>query len=576
MIAGASEEETASRLIARDASRAPDGTRVVARDDITFAHALLALAPNEIHDQPFVRGGVTVVADARIDERDHELTDAAQIAAAYDAHGVDCAAQLIGDFAFVLWDAEQQRLIAARDFLGVKPLYYAVAAERLIVASNIATLLLHPDVSDELHEGAIASFLIGPTSDYPVDTFYAAIKRLPPAHTLIWSRGRLEIRRYWSLPVDRRIRYDDHRDYVAHFLRVFDRAVVDHIRGNDVAVLMSGGLDSTSTAATAAITRGVPIDAWTTNYSPLFEDREAEVAKRVASMHGMRHHIAAYDSATLFTDPTAHSRAEPLEDPLAAHFLDVARDAAKYSRTLLTGLGGDAVLYTSHRYFRGLLARGRVDKFVADVVQYWRRTGRRPPLNLRAALKQKLGFKPWRAPYPRWIREEIARRYDLRDRFAHEVPLAELHPLRPEAHCLLINPYWPRFCETWDAGETGLPLDVAYPFFDRRLVELLFAFPPMPWFADKYLLREAMRGRLPDDVRTRPKTPLAGDPMRIAYSSSQEALARFHPAPAALERFIDVPMLMQLLNGENSVDLYAPYALALMQWWSGMSANRNS
>jgi len=565
VIAAAAEEANATRMIARDAHRAPDGTRLLATPDITFAHALLGLAPDEIHDQPFTRGDVTLVADARIDERERGLTDAAQIASAYEAHGVDCAAHLVGDFAFVLWDARERRLIAARDFIGVKPLYYATAGERLIIASNISTLLLHPDVSDELHEGAIASFLIGSTSEYPIDTFYARIKRLPPAHTLIWSRRRIEIRRYWSLPLDGRIRYSDDREYLAQFRSVFDRAVSDRIRGNDVAVLMSGGLDSTAIAATASVVRQVPIDAYTTNYSALFNDPEAEIAGRVAAMHGMRHHIAAYDEPKLFDDPNAFTRAEPLEDPLAGDFLNIVRDAAERSRTLLMGIGGDVLFYTSHRHFRGLLARGRFDVFVAEVVSYWRRTGRRPPLNLRAPLKEVFGATAWRAPFPRWIRDDVAQRHELRERFHRELPLSELHPLRPEAHHSLISPYWPRFCETWDAGETGLALDAAYPMFDRRLVELLFAFPPMPWFANKYLLREAMRGRLPDDVRERPKTPLAGDPMAIAYATSDDVLAKLRASAAG--ELIHMDTLMDSLNGSGGADLYAPHALALLYWW---------
>jgi asparagine synthase (glutamine-hydrolysing) len=282
-------------------------------------------------------------------------------------------------------------------------------------------------------------------------------------------------------------------------------------------------------------------------------------------MHGMRHHIAAYDDPKLFSDPDAFTRAEPLEDPLAGDFLNIARDAAKRSRTLLTGIGGDVVFYTSHRHFLGLLARGRFDTLIAEVVSYRRRTGKRPPLNLRAPLKRLFGAKPWRAPFPRWIRDDVARRYELRERFHRELPLPELHPLRPEAHRSLVHPYWPRFCETWDAGETGLALDVAYPMFDRRLVELLFAFPPMPWFANKYLLREGMRGRLPDDVRERPKTPLDGNPMAIAYAASHDALRKLRASQE--QRFIDIDRLMSDLNGSGGVDSYAPHALALLHWW---------
>jgi asparagine synthase (glutamine-hydrolysing) len=281
----------------------------------------------------------------------------------------------------------------------------------------------------------------------------------------------------------------------------------------------------------------------------------------------MRHHVFARAESPLFEHEAAFARAEPLEDPLAAVFIDIAGDAATRSRTLLTGLGGDVVFYTSHRYFRGLLARGRVDTFAAEVWSYWRRARRLPPLNLRSALKEKFGIRPWRAPFPRWIRDDVANRFALREQFVLEPPLADLHPARPEAHRLLIQPFWPRFFETWDAGETGLPLDFAYPMFDRRLVELLFSFPPMPWFADKYLLREAMRGRLPDDVRLRPKTPLAGDPLGIALASSRQIVEQRLAAVPDLGRLIDVPVLLNDLNGTGGTGLCAPNALALAAWW---------
>ena len=102
-----------------------------------------------------------------------------------------------------------------------------------------------------------------------------------------------------------------------------------------------------------------------------------------------------------------------------------------------------------------------------------------------------------------------------------------------------MQPFWQRLFETWDPGETGIPIRIVYPFFDRRLVELLFAFPPMPWFARKYLLREAMKGRLPEEVRRRPKTPMAGDPLRIVMRRSTGQLRGILDAVPEMANFID-------------------------------------
>ena len=187
-------------------------------------------------------------------------------------------------------------------------------------------------------------------------------------------------------------------------------------------------------------------------------------------------------------------------------------------------------------------------------------------------MKRWFGAKPSRATFPAWIREDVVRRYSLREQFEAESAVGTFHPVRPEAHRALMQPFWQRLFETWDPSETGIPIRIVYPLFDRRLVELLFAFPPMPWFADKYLLREAMKGRLPDDVRRRPKTPLAGDPLRIVMRRSTADLRAVLEAAPEMTDLIDSGKLLGYLEtdqGDGSSDLLAAFPFCLAKWWSG-------
>jgi asparagine synthase (glutamine-hydrolysing) len=527
--------------------------------------AVIGTRGNTFSPQPETRGPFTLLSDARIDE-------GGSILDAYETWSEACVDHLAGDFSFAIWDAERGRLFCARDFMGIRQLYYARTANALIVSGAIGPIIRHPGISDALEESSMAKFLIGGTSEFPVDTFYPHIKRLPPAHALTWDGERLVIRRYWSLPLDGAIRYRDHRDYVAHFREVFDRAVADRLRGTEVAAaMMSGGLDSTAVSVTAQRTMATPLHAYTTSFATMLHDEEASWAARVAEANGMIHRVFARDDCALFEDPSSYRRAEPFEDPLASVFLDLVRDAAQHAPVMFAGEGGDVLFYTSHGHFPGLLRRGRLLQFGIDIASYAWRNRQLPPLNLRAVVKRWFGATPRRAVFPPWIRDDVVRRFSLREQFESERDIGELHPVRPEAHRALMQPFWQRLFETWDPSETGIPIRIVYPFFDRRLVELLFAFPPMPWFARKYLLREAMKGRLPEEVRRRPKTPMAGDPLRIVMRRSTGRLRDILEAVPEMADLIDADKLLDYLEndqGDGASDLLAAFPFCLARWWS--------
>jgi asparagine synthase (glutamine-hydrolysing) len=544
-----------SRMTEALARSGPDGQHVWLGGAVGLGHASLRVpreAPPET--QPLSLDGTTwIAADARIDGRAelvHELTahgcqgvvdatDAALILHAYRVWGEACVGKLLGDFAFAIWDGARRRLFCARDHFGVKPLFYAEGRQLVVFSSSLDCVRLHPGVSSALDDRAIADFLRDGALSDPAMTCFSHIRRVEPAHVLIGEAG-LHTRRYWRLPVDGEIRYARDGEYVEHFRDLLERAVTDRLHGRAIGVLMSGGLDSTTVAATAK--RGLsrnpaPFDlrAYTTVCRRLVSDPEPRYAQLVADALSIPIHYRVVDDYRPFErrDRPELSWPEPEGDPLLAVHVDQLSDAAVNGRVLLTGHGGDPAMRVPVSYAIDLVKRREIGRLVAEVARYVRHCRRLPRVRLGTHARRWVGLRSGlpEGP-PGWLRPPF------RERPAIERP-ASPHPKRPHAYELLTSPEWPQIFESYDANVTRVPVEVRHPLFDRRLVEYLLAVPPMPWCFDKTILRLATCGALPEAIRRRPKTVAVGDPL-VALLQGPEAawVDRFVAAPG-LHRYVD-------------------------------------
>jgi len=236
---------------------------------------------------------------------------------------------------------------------------------------------------------------------------------------------------------------------------------------------------------------------------------------------------------------------------------DFSRRAARTSRILLTGHGGDIGLYPTNSHFRRLLRAGRVGRFVRDGVQYAIAERGLPPLGFRTLLQRR-----WRASdscfgdYPEWLNPDFERRLQLRERSNVKNARApnQPHRHRPEACGLLQDPVWQNYFESSDPGNSRLCLHHVHPYFDLRLLRFLFSISPVPWMWDKRLVRSAMRNVLPEAVRLRPKTPLTGDPWLIFVRRNRE---RFSKAPLNLAAYVDREKYQAFLNSPEALGQYS-------------------
>jgi asparagine synthase (glutamine-hydrolysing) len=560
---------------------------------IGFAAAPLAGASHRqscAAQRPLVVGeSLFLIADARLDDRAGLIrqlraagaavgdlaSDSQLILRSYRIWAEDCLDYLRGDFAFAFWDGRANKLFCARDHFGIKPFYYAKERDLFLFSSALHSVRAHPAISAELNENAIADFLLFGLNFDQFTTSFRDIYRLPPAHCLTISAGTLQLRRYWTPPTKGETRYRRNAEYIEHFQDLLRCAVADRLPADDVGVLLSGGMDSTSLAAVATdISRlgGSPaVHTYTALYASQPADREGEFAGQTAKFLNVPNRRIAMDQLRPFAWPGNSHAHHPLPDPpdnpyfgaLALQFEAIAQEC----RVVLSGEGNDNLMYFQMwPYLQELRRKREWLRALQEVPRYlWTRP--LPWRGIRARFRTFSGEDCSSQGIPSWIAPDFAIRTHLTQRWRAcrelQMPMA-MHPVRPKAHASLGLPHWATLFENESPGVTRYPVQVRYPFLDLRIVEYLLALPPFPWFFQKSLLRKSMAGKLPEVVRTRPKTPFRADPLRAILRRNTLTPPLDLLSHAGLDRFINcqsLPHLHATMGHEQLLSVTRPYCL---------------
>jgi asparagine synthase (glutamine-hydrolysing) len=186
----------------------------------------------------------------------------------------------------------------------------------------------------------------------------------------------------------------------------------------------------------------------------------------------------------------------------------------------LTGDGADEGLRPPDDYYLCLLREGRLGRWGADVIRHLVAHRKLPHHRVRASLQQALGRGLPARVFPDWLNPDLVRRFDLESRWHdHWGAFRTQNSRVPGYLATLSKGVMAHHFERIDPGNSGIPLQRYSPLFDLRMLEFLFSLPTVPWKFDKYLLRRAMKGHLPERILNRPKTPLAGDPLLACFRS---------------------------------------------------------
>jgi len=576
--------------------RGPDSRECWLDGSIGLGHAMLRTTRESLAErQPAsLDGRYWIVADARLDDRAQlivelqrsgrtvspNVSDPALTLLAYATWGTACVTHMKGDFSFAIWDAKNKQLFCARDHFGVKPFYYSQLGKTFLCSNTLNCLRQHPGVTDELNDLAIADFLLFDMIREPGATSFTDIQRLPPAHILVCDERGISVRRYWALSVDAPLRHSKLGDCVEQFRDLLDRAVADRLRTKHAGVLMSGGLDSPTVAASArrqlsANGDDATLRAYTDVFESLIPHEERRYATLVAEALKIPIEYQVSDDFGLWKDSNQQESIwpEPVHSPGSDGGLHQLRQVAARNRVALTGYGADPALSCLLSvHFLQLLKNKKISHALADAMRYLAAEGRFSRLYLRTRWHRWFASKSQTPHYPEWLNQDLEKRLGLRERWELFLRAPASNGTgRSTAYEAMVDPLWPNLFEGYDPGATGVPVEVRHPFFDLRVANFLLSLPALPWCSDKELLREAGRGILPDVVRLRRKSPLLGDPLIALLQKPESAWMDSFEADPELARYVERKLIPKVLGEKDPWTAWTHLRPLSLNFWLRMT-----
>lgn len=575
--------ESESFALALDlmAHRGPDGEGVWSGGQAALGHRRLAIVDLKGGAQPMANEDRTVwvvlngeiynhlALRAQLEAKGHHFatrSDTEAIVHGYEEWGDEVATRLRGMFGFAVWDQRRRRLLLARDRLGIKPVYWALAGKDLVFASEIKALLAFEGVPRELDASRLPDYLALRYVPGP-GTLFRGIERLSPGHQLVFEEGRVRLAQYWEIPVEASVLEERPRDPIEES-EALTQGLLESVRLRlmaevPVGVFLSGGIDSTAVAWAMREADPSALKSFSVGYEG---DSEGELAwaRLAAQALGTEHHEVRVDSA-LFRDSMeklAWHLDEPLSDGACIPLMHLARRAREEVVVVLSGEGADEVLGGYPIYARMLLierARALGGSAFDGALGLALRGARHPKLRRYLELARRPLERRYFGVGRAFDDALIARHFgpralaDLGERFE---PLwrrtREAHPL----HRMLYND-----TKVWlpddllikaDKMTMAWAIELRVPFLDHELLESAWALPPqlkLRGRVGKHLLRLSMAGKLPEGILTRKKkgfpVPLTRWLRADLYEPCRERLlasnsiARQVLGPTALDQLLE-------------------------------------
>jgi asparagine synthase (glutamine-hydrolysing) len=528
--------------------RGPDDAGVFIDGPIGLAHRRLSIVDLAGGHQPMsnedgkvwitYNGEVYNHRDLRpaLEERGHvyqTASDTETIIHLYEERGPHAVEQLRGMFAFAIWDKSKRKLVLARDRLGIKPLYYTLSDDGVICfASEIKALVEARAVRAELNYDALADYAANHSTSGE-ETLFRGVKRLLPGHLLVWSDGRVRIERYWDLSFAKPAEPLSDGEYVDQFENLFQESVRLRLMADvPLGVFLSGGIDSSAIVAAMSEMVSEPIKT----FSVAFEEREAnelEYARMIARAFGTDHHEVVVSPQQFFDALPAlvYQEDEPIAHPSSVPLYFVSKLASEHVKVVLTGEGSDELLagYDKYRKTMFNLALGR--KYHGAVPTSIRRTIERAifKLNSTSRIRRKLSrtflclepeieeiyfdnFSVFsRAMQQRLFTGEARAQMSQIDPYSASLGLiagSDSTELLDQFLAADLKTYLHELLMKQDQMSMAASIESRVPFLDHKLVEFAARLPVnmrLRGLTTKFILRRAMRDRLPKEILTRRK-----------------------------------------------------------------------
>jgi asparagine synthase (glutamine-hydrolysing) len=578
------EREVMQRMADTLACRGPDAQGFFLSRDAAFAHRRLAVIDLEGGKQPMERALATDAPCALtysgeiynfVELRDElgklghtfeTRSDTEVLLRAYMQWGAACVDRLNGMFAFGIWDGARRELFLARDRLGIKPLFYAVRGSTLVFGSEPKALLAHPDIASEIGDEGLAELLVMGPLRTPGRGVFRGVDELRPAFTLRKSREGVRVARYWQLESRP---HEDDLDTTTKKIRALLDDIVQRQLVSDVPVctLLSGGLDSSAVTALAARTRARegrgPISTYSVELrdadryfvaSDIQPSLDAPWVDRVVSSFGTDHRKVILDTRDLvehFDAPLA-ARDLPSLGEMDISLLLLFREIKKRHTVAVSGESADEV-FGGYPWFHS------EDAIASDDFPWSQTMG-----DAVSILSPELEARLRPAEYARErYRDAIAETPRLPGESPRERRMREILYLNQTRFLLML-------LDRKDRISMRVGLEVRVPFCDHRLVEYAWNIPwEMKSFGgrEKGILRRALEGVLPEDLRWRKKSAypsMANPTYAEAVKKKLEAIVADPSAP--LRAVVDVGKVKASLASASAENTALPFGGPVRQW----------
>lgn len=579
--------EVISEMMDKIRHRGPDAAGKYVDGDIALGHRRLSIIDiSSQGDQPIFNedGSMVIVFNGEIYnyveirkkliEAGHEFstnTDTEVLIHGYEQYGEKLLNMLRGMFSFVIWDKNKKELFGARDFFGIKPMYYAVMNKTFMFGSEIKSFLVHPEFKKELNTAALENYLTfqySPASE----TFFKNVYKLQPAHYFKLKDGKLEIRRYWDVHfnADEVPSLDQ---WVKRISDTFHNSVEAHkIADVEVGSFLSSGVDSSYVAAVADVDK-----TFTVGFGDDEKYNEIGFAKDFSKAIGKENNskIISPDEYWNSIPMIQYHMDEPLADPSAVALYFVCNIASEKLKVVLSGEGADEI-------FGGYNVYSDPDGTVYD--------------KLPRSIKRGIGKIASKLPAKRGVNFFVRKGRDVEERFignaymftpAQRKELLRINTDAPDP-TVLTKPFFSRVKDKddvtkmqyldlhmWMAGDILLKadkmsmansLELRVPFLDKEIMALAEKIPARyrvthdkntdeTKYITKYAMRLAAKNDTPSETAKTAAKKKLGFPVPIRVWLKEEKyynIVRSAFESEGSQKFFNTAPLLKLLDDHRA------------------------
>jgi asparagine synthase (glutamine-hydrolysing) len=450
-------------------------------------------------------------------EKSHKFntnSSAEVVVHAYEEYGFNGLNRFNGMFSFCIWDSKNKRLFSARDRVGMKPLYYYNYQSWFILASEIKAILADSSVPKKPNKRFIYEYLVTGYPSQTGDTFFTGIKGLMPAHYVVIDKSGIRIQKYWQPTKHLKSKISNKNDQwcASEYRQLLQNSISLRLPSNfPVGTFLSGGLDSTSLACLVYEILKSKQSPGTkrAKFQEVFSAIYKETAEQGDEINYIKEVERALRTEVNYVFPSVAGQWNnikrfvfDIEEPVAVFnyyvFWCLFKAARQKVKIVFSGQGNDALLggQTEHAltYFQELWKRKKIGKLLTELVKSF--DWILPKMAYSIVFKRNAESNTKMLLAPQFVKA-----------YSQDTPQSEAESLQ-KALYQDVTQHAVEYLRVDDRASSAFSMECRHPFLDHRIIEFAFSLPATQKIRNgwtKYIMRNAMKGLIPESVRRKRK-----------------------------------------------------------------------